>query len=204
MTNIMNFKERLYSEVLPFVSHPTRYIGSEQNAVYKDHAKTEVKVLLAFPETYEVGMSYLGFKILYGIINERADALAERVFSPWPDMEAKLKEKGLPLYSLETFTLAIKFDILAFTLQYEMTYTNILQILELSAIPFLSADRGEEYPLVIGGGPSAFNPEPVADFFDLFLVGEGEEAINDIIDTVKAGKASGLKKKALLEEPARI
>ncbi|MFH1075034.1 MAG: TIGR03960 family B12-binding radical SAM protein, partial [Candidatus Firestonebacteria bacterium] len=198
------FKERLYLEVLPFVAHPARYIGSEQNAVCKDHAKTDVKVLLAFPETYEVGMSYLGFKILYGIINERRDSLAERVFSPWPDMEAKLKEKGLPLYSLETFTPASDFDILAFTLQYEMTYTNILQILELSGIPFLSSKREEKYPLIIGGGPSAFNPEPVADFFDIFLVGEGEEAVNDIINAVKAGKVSGLKKKALLEELVKI
>ena len=204
MTHIENFKERLYLEVLPFVAHPTRYIGSEQNAVYKIHDAALVKVLLAFPETYEVGMSYLGFKILYGIINERTDALAERVFSPWPDLEAKLKEKDFPLYSLESFTPASEFDILAFTLQYEMTYTNILQILDLSGIPFLASERGEEFPLVIGGGPSAFNPEPITDFFDIFLVGEGEEAINDIIDTVKSGKASGLKKKALLEELAKI
>ena len=204
MKNTASFRDQLYAEVLPFISHPTRYIGSELNAVSKDHEKTDIKVLLAFPETYEVGMSYLGFKILYGIINAREDALAERVFAPWPDMEAKLKEKGLPLYSLETFTPASKFDILAFTLQYEMTYTNILQILELSGIPLLAKERGEEYPLVIGGGPSAYNPEPVADFFDLFLAGEGEEAVNDILDTIKAGKTAGHKKKALLAEMAKI
>lgn len=204
MNDILKFRERLYLELLPFISHPTRYIGCELNAVSKVPTKAQVKVLLAFPETYEVGMSYLGFKILYGIINSREDARAERVFSPWPDMEAKLKEKGFPLYSLETFTPVSKFDIIAFTLQYEMTFTNILQILELSGVPFLSAERGEDCPLIIGGGPSAFNPEPVADYFDLFLVGEGEEAINDILNTYKQGKAAGLAKKTLLEELSKI
>ncbi len=196
----LSLKKDLFEKVLPFVSHPTRYIGQEQNISIKEDSFDRVKVLLAFPEAYEVGMSYLGFKILYGLINSLPYALAERVFSPWPDMESRLKEYGLPLYSLESFTPVNEFDIIGFTLQYEMTYTNILQILALGGVPLLSVDRKETDPIILGGGPAAYNPEPVAAFFDLFLIGEGEEAITEIIEVYKKGKASGLKRSGILEK----
>ena len=193
-------KKTLFEKILPFVSHPTRYIGHEQNIFLPEPAAEKVRILLAFPEAYEVGMSYLGFKILYGLINSSTGAVAERVFSPWPDMEAKLKEHGLPLYSLESYTPVKDFDIIGFTLQYEMTYTNILQILDLGKVPLLAKDRGETDPLVLGGGPVAYNPEPVADFFDLFLIGEGEEAVEEIIAVCKAAKKAGLKRAEILEK----
>lgn len=197
-------KEKIYKEILPFVLKPVRYIGKEFNSIEKDHNSVDVKILLAFPEVYEVGMSYLGLKILYNIINSRDDALAERVFSPWIDMEYMLRKAGIPLYSLETWTPIKNFDIIGFTLQYEMVFTNILQILDLGGIPFYSKDRGEDFPIIIGGGPVTYNPEPIADFFDAFLIGEAEEAINEIIDKYKEKKKNKMSKIEFLKELAKI
>ncbi|MFH1823930.1 MAG: TIGR03960 family B12-binding radical SAM protein [Candidatus Firestonebacteria bacterium] len=199
-----NIKERVYKEILPFVSKPSRYIGKEFNSIEKKHDSIDVKVLLAFPELYEIGMSYLGFKILHWIINSRDDALAERVFSPWVDMENMLKKSKIPLCSLETWTPIRDFDIIGFTLQYEMTFTNILQILDLGGIPFYARDRGEDFPIIIGGGPVAYNPEPLSNFFDAFLIGEGEDAINEIIDKYKEKKKNNWDKIKFLEELTKI
>lgn len=201
---MINRMAQIYDDILPFVSKPTRYIGKEFNSVVKEHDSLKVKFLLAFPEVYEVGMSYLGFKVLYEIINKRNDALAERVFAPWIDMEAELKKNNISLYSLETFTPVSNFDIIGFTLQYEMTFTNVLQILNLGKIPIYAKDRGEGYPIIIGGGPVAYNPEPVADFFDAFVIGEGEEIINEIIDEYKEKKQNRLNKVEFLGNLAGI
>ena len=172
-------------EHLGRVSRPSRYIGSEINAIKKDHQLVDVKVALAFPDTYEIGMSHTGLKILYEILNNREDTAAERVFSPWKDMEHILRSEERPLCSLESGLPLRDFDILGFTLQYEMSYTNILNMLDLAGIPLLSTERDGSFPLIIGGGPCAFNPEPLAGFFDLFVIGDGEEVIGEIVDLFK-------------------
>lgn len=177
-------------EFLGRVSRPSRYLGNEINAVRKDHGLVDIKVALAFPDTYEIGMSHIGLKILYEILNRREDTAAERVFAPWKDMEALLRSQGRPLGSLESGLALGEFDILGFTLQYEMSYTNILNMLDLAGIPLLSSERDASFPLVIGGGPCAFNPEPLADFFDLFVIGDGEEVIGEIVDLVRQHKSS--------------
>ncbi|MGI6576054.1 MAG: TIGR03960 family B12-binding radical SAM protein [bacterium] len=178
-------------EILLQVSKPARYLGNEWNAINKDHREIEVSFALAFPDVYEVGMSHLGSKILYHIINQRQDAVAERVYAPWVDMEAKLREEGLPLFSLESKKPLYAFDLVGFSLQYELTYTNILNMLQLGNIPLLQSERGPQDPFVIAGGPCAFNPEPLADFLDLVVLGEGEEVIGEIIDLYKAWKQEG-------------
>ncbi|MEI7903784.1 MAG: TIGR03960 family B12-binding radical SAM protein [Candidatus Firestonebacteria bacterium] len=197
-------RKKLFREVLPFVQKPVRYAGGEYNSVVKELPAGGVRMLLAFPETYEIGMSFLGFKILYGIINSRADASAERVFAPWLDMEKAMKDNGIPLYSLETFTPAKDFDCVGFTLQYEMTFTNILSMLDLAGIPLAAKDRDDNSPLVLGGGPCAYNPEPVAEFFDAILIGDGEEAVNLIVDALKKKKQEGWNRQRLLLELSRI
>ena len=197
-------KKKLFREVLPFVQKPVRYAGGEYNSVVKELPAGGVRMLLAFPETYEIGMSFLGYKILYGIINSRADASAERVFAPWLDMEKAMKDNGIPLYSLETFTPAKEFDCVGFTLQYEMTFTNILSMLDLAGIPLAAKDRDDNSPLVLGGGPCAYNPEPVAEFFDAILIGDGEEAVNLIVDALKKKKQEGWSRQRLLLELSRI
>jgi len=169
-------------KVLPFVQRPSRYINREWNAVHKDPRKVAVKVALAYPDLYEVGLSNLGLQILYEILNEREDVLAERVYAPWVDMEREMRQANIPLFSLESQVPVCSFDIFGFSLQYELTYTNILNMLDLAQIPLRAVDRGEEYPLVIGGGPCAFNPEPLAPFFDLFVIGEGEEVILELVE----------------------
>ena len=170
------------------MNKPVRYIGGEINSVLKSHSLVDVKIALAFPDVYEIGMSYLGFKIIYEIINSRQDCLAERVYAPWIDMELLLKEKNLPLFTLESYTPLSEFDIIGFSVQYEMNYTNILQILELGKIPIFAKDRNDSDPIVIAGGPCTSNPEPLADFIDVFVIGEGEEIINEIIDVYKENK----------------
>ena len=173
-------------KILPFVSRPGRYIGNEINSIHKENA--DVKIALAFPDVYEVGMSYLGFKILYEIINSRTDSLAERVYAPWPDMLEEMKKNDIPLFSLESCTSIRDFDIVGFTLQSELSYTNILLMLEHARINFLSSERDEREPLLIAGGPCGFNPEPLADIFDLFVIGDGEEVIHEIIEAYKKNK----------------
>ncbi|MFH1238706.1 MAG: TIGR03960 family B12-binding radical SAM protein [bacterium] len=196
-------------EILPFVCRPTRYIGQELNAVYKDGWNVEgesrlVTVALAFPDLYEIGMSNLGLKILYGIINKRDDALAERVFSPWTDMEDIMRRETISLFSLESQMPLAAFDIVGFSLQYELSYTNVLNMMDLAGIPLKSRERDESYPLIIAGGPCSFNPEPLADFIDLFVLGDGEEVIQEIIETYKNYKLSKKDKINFLKQLANI
>ena len=176
---------------LSTVAKPARYTGGEWNMVVKDPDSALVRFALALPDVYEVGMSNLGLKILYGILNERTDTYAERAYCPWPDMEAVMRSGNDVLCSLETHTPLKEFDAVGFSLQYEMTYTNILTMLDLGGIPLVSSDRAECDPLVVGGGPCAFNPEPLADFFDCFVIGEGEEVIGEIAAVLAAWKQTG-------------
>ncbi|MCX6562660.1 MAG: TIGR03960 family B12-binding radical SAM protein [Candidatus Aminicenantes bacterium] len=190
--------------ILPAVEKPGRYTGGEWNEVRKDPARAKVKVALAFPDVYEIGMSYLGQKILYALINALPSALAERVFAPWPDFERELRERGSPLRSLENKIPLAEFDIIGFSLLYELNYSNILTILDLGGIPLRADERDLRHPLVIAGGPAAFNPEPVADFFDLFLLGDGEEAVPEIIGKYEDMKGGAASRKDILMELARI
>ncbi|MFA5097637.1 MAG: TIGR03960 family B12-binding radical SAM protein [Candidatus Margulisiibacteriota bacterium] len=172
-------------KILPAVSKPARYIGNELNSIHKGH-KGMVKVALCYPDTYEIGMSNLGLSILYHLIIKREDAICERVFSPWPDMEAAMKEHGVPLFSLESWKPIKDFDILGFSLQHELTYTNMLNILKLSDIPLKRKERTGGHPLIIAGGACTNNPEPLSDFIDAFVLGDGEEVIREIIDAYKS------------------
>ncbi len=173
------------------VSKPVRYIGNEYNMVVKDPDQVKVRFAMAFPDVYEVGMSHLGIKILYHLLNEREDTYCERVYAPWPDMGDKMKEHNIPLFALETKDPVSSFDFLGFTLQYEMSYTNILYMLDLAGIPFYSKDRDEESPIIIAGGPCAYNAEPIADFLDIIVLGEAEETINELMDLYLEFKDSG-------------
>ncbi|MGQ9512141.1 TIGR03960 family B12-binding radical SAM protein [Thermodesulfitimonas sp.] len=190
--------------LLRLVEKPGRYVGGEYNAVKKDWEKVKVRVVFAFPDVYEVGMSHLGLQILYAIVNGRPDALMERVFAPWPDMEALLRAERIPLFSLESRRALSDFDILAFTLQYELTYTNVLNMMELGGVSPVAAERRESEPLVIGGGPCAFNPEPLAAFFDLFVLGEGEEVVHELLDAYIRARQEGKGRQEFLREAAAI
>ncbi len=191
-------------EFLPLVAKPGRYVGGEVNSVRKDWAASQVRVALAFPDTYEIGMSHLGLKILYHIINAQSSYLAERTFAPWGDMEKQMRERGIPLYSLESFRPVREFDIVGFSLQYEMNYTNVLNMLDLAGIPIFSRERREGDPLVIAGGPCALDPEPMADFIDAFVIGEAEEAILELLESFEDFKRDGGARKDLLDHWARI
>lgn len=192
----------MHNNYLLSVEKPVRYLGGEMGRVRKENA--ELRFVLAFPDVYEVGMSYLGFQILYAVLNRVDWIAAERLYSPWPDMEELLRAKREPLTTLESGLPPAQADILGFTLQYELSYTNILNILELSGIPLLAKERGEGFPLILGGGPCAYNPEPLADFFDAFLLGDGEEAVLEIAETYRAWKRAGSPKADLLERLAAI
>jgi radical SAM family uncharacterized protein/radical SAM-linked protein len=196
--------ENLEESVLPLVIKPNRYLGNYVGAYRKDHGGAAVKMALAFPDCFDLGMSHLGIKILYRIINEREDALAELVFSPWTDMEEQLRRHGLPLFTLESRTPVSEFDVIGFSLQYELHYTTVLNMLDLGGIPLLSEERGEGDPLVIAGGPCAFNPEPMAPFFDAFLVGDGEDMIHAILDEAARWKKGLHTRSALLRALAGI
>ena len=176
---------------LMHIQKPARYIGGEWNSIVKDHDTVDVKVALAFPDVYEVAMSHLGLKIIYSVINRRNDALAERVYAPWIDMEKMMREKHIPLFSLENKCPVRDFDVLGFTLPYEMSYTNVLNMLDLAGIPVFSKDRGDEDPIIACGGPCVYNAEPMCDFIDLFFIGESEEAIEEMVDIIKQWKAEG-------------
>lgn len=184
--------------ILPEVSKPARYTNGELNAVHKNWDEVDLTIALAFPDLYEIGMANLGFKILYSIINNRTDSVAERVYLPWMDMQSKMEAASLKLTALESGAAICDFDLVGFTLQYEMSYTNIIRMLDLAQIPRWTKDRGEDDPFVIAGGPCAFNVEPMADCFDFVLLGDGEEAIHDIIDVMKASKQQGLSRKDTL------
>ncbi|MFH1962254.1 MAG: TIGR03960 family B12-binding radical SAM protein [bacterium] len=171
--------------ILPMVTRPSRYTGGEINSVSKDISSTGIRIALAFPDVYEIGMSHLGLKILYEILNDLPDVAAERVYAPWFDMEERLRSEKIPLFSLESRTPLSGFDIIGFSLQYELSYTNVLNMLQLSNIPLLSKDRTFDHPLIIAGGPCALNPEPLADFIDVFCIGESEELIVELVSCVK-------------------
>ena len=193
-------------ELVLAAEKPSRYVGSEFGAVVKDLDQVRVRFALAFPDTYEVGMSNLGFRLLYHLLNDRPDVACERVFLPWPDMEGMLRQRGLPLFTLESRAPVRAFDVLGVTLQFELAYTSVLAMLDLSGIPLLAAERGDEDPLVVGGGPCAFNPEPVADFFDCFAVGDGEEVAVEIAEAVASSgfRRGGASRRALLARLAAI
>ena len=184
-------KLALSDEILLSVDKPARYLGNEINAVYKNIQEDGIRIRFAmcFPDVYEIGMSHLGIQILYDMFNRRADTWCERVYSPWVDLDARMRAEGIPLFALESQDPIRDFDFLGITLQYEMCYTNVLQILDLSGIPLLARDRGDDVPLVIGGGPCTYNPEPLADFFDLFYIGEGETVYDELLDLYKEMKA---------------
>jgi radical SAM family uncharacterized protein/radical SAM-linked protein len=184
--------------LLPTVEKPGRYVGLERNVTRKDLGRARVTLALAFPDTYEIGMSHTGLKILYEIVNRREDFACERVYAPWVDLEAKMREGGIPLFSTESFAKVSDFDVLGFSLQAELNYSNILNMLDLAGLPVWQRDRREEDPIVLGGGPCTANPEPVADFFDAFLVGDGEEALPRFLDAVREGRARGLSRRDLL------
>jgi len=175
-------------EVLPRVDKPSRYTGGEWNVTVKDWDAAELRFVVLYPDTYELGMSNLAIQIIYDMVNRRPDALCERAFCPWVDMEAQMRRRGIPLFSLETRHALGEFDILGFSLGYEQTYTNVLTCLDLGGIPLLCRDRGDEDPIVLAGGNCAFNPEPTADFIDAFFIGECEDGLNEFMDTVKATK----------------
>ncbi len=197
-------KLALSDEILLSIDKPARYIGNEVNMVKKDPSKVDIRFAMCFPDVYEIGMSHLGIQILYDMFNQRDDVYCERVYSPWTDLDKIMREKNIPLFALESQDPVKLFDFLGITLQYEMCYTNILQVLDLSNIPLLSKDRTEDDPIVIGGGPCTYNPEPIADFFDLFYIGEGETVYNELLDRYKENKRNNGSRHDFLEMAAEI
>ena len=197
-------KLALSDEILMKIENPARYIGGEVNMVKKNPDKVDVRFAMCFPDVYDIGMSHLGIQIIYDLLNRRNDIYCERVYSPWTDLDKIMREKHIPLFSIETQDPIKDFDFLGITIQYEMCYTNILQVLDLSGIPLYASDRTEDDPIVMGGGPCTYNPEPVADFFDLFYMGEGETEFYHLIDLYKENKAKGGTKRDFLEMAASI
>ena len=200
-------KLALSDEILLSIEKPARYIGNEVNAVDKSESPNFgniIRFCMCFPDVYEIGMSHLGIQILYDMFNQRDDIWCERVYSPWPDLDKIMREQNIPLFALESQDPVKNFDFLGITIQYEMCYTNILQILDLSGIPMQASDRTEDDPIVIGGGPCAYNPEPLAQFFDLFYIGEGETIYFDLMDAYKENKANGGSREDFLRKAAQI
>ncbi len=195
---------KISDKILQSVEKPSRYIGNEWNSVHKDLSGIEARFAFCFPDVYEVGMSHLGMKILYHLLNERQDTYCERVFAPWVDMEAKMREYDIPLFSLETHDPIKNFNIIGFTLQYEMSYTNIINMMDLAQIPVFSSERTNEHPFVCAGGPCAYNPEPLADFIDFFMMGEGEEIINEVMDAYIDWKKQDLPREMFLDAISQI
>ena len=197
-------KLALSDEILMQVEKPARYIGNEVNAVMKNKDEVQVRFAMCFPDVYEIGMSHLGIQIIYDMLNQFEDVWCERVYSPWVDLDAIMRKEHIPLFALESQDPIKKFDFLGITIQYEMCYTNILQVLDLSGIPLLSKDRSEEDPIVIGGGPCTYNPEPICDFFDLFYIGEGETQYRNLLDLYTECKRKKESRKEFLRKAARI
>lgn len=196
---------KITDDILCKVEKPSRYVGGELNQVIKNPEDVNIRFAFCFPDVYEVGMSHLGTRILYHTINERKDTYCERVFTPWPDMEGLMRENDIKLFSLETKTSLDKFDMLGFTLQYEMSYTNILNMLDMSGITIRSSERSEDEPIIMAGGPCAYNPEPLYDIVDFFEIGEGEEMMNDVLEVYAKHKANGkVNKKKFLREISKI
>ena len=197
-------KLALSDEILMSVEKPARYIGGEVNAVMKEKERVDIRFAMCFPDVYEIGMSHLGIQILYDMFNQREDIWCERVYSPWTDMDRVLRERRIPLFALESQDPVKDFDFLGITIQYEMCYTNILQVLDLAQIPLKAGERTKEHPFVIGGGPCVYNPEPLADFFDLFYIGEGETQYFHLMDVYKIWKESGAPREAFLKQAAQV
>ena len=197
-------KLALNDAILLNIEKPARYIGNEVNSVMKDREKVDIRFAMCFPDVYEIGMSHLGIQILYHMFNERPDVWCERVYSPWPDLDARMRKDNIPLFALESQEPIRSFDFLGITIQFEMCYTNILQVLELSGIPLEASERTEEDPIVIGGGPCVYNPEPIAEFFDIFYIGEGETVYDQLFDVYKKNKAEGKSRREFLEAACQI
>ena len=198
-------KLALSDDILMQVDKPARYIGNEVNAVIKDKSKVDVRFAMCFPDVYEIGMSHLGIQILYGMFNSYEDTWCERVYSPWTDLDKIMREEQIPLFALESQEPVKDFDFLGITIQYEMCYTNILQVLDLAQIPLKAADRTEwDCPIVIGGGPCSYNPEPIADFFDMFYIGEGETQYRNLLDLYKACRKDGKSRQEFLYEASKL
>lgn len=194
----------LPERVLMQIEKPARYIGNEVNMVQKNPENVDVRIAMCFPDVYEIGMSYLGIQIIYDMFNRRDDVYCERVYSPWPDLDAIMRKEKIKLFSLETQTAIDQLDWLAITIQYEMCYTNILQVIDLSGIPLLAKERTKEHPIVIGGGPCTVNPEPMADFFDIFYIGEGETSYDALLDLYKEYKYSDMTREMFLRKASNI
>ena len=197
-------KLALNDEILMKVEKPARYIGNEFNSVVKELSPEMIRFAMCFPDVYEIGMSHLGIQILYDMFNSMEDVWCERVYSPWVDLDAIMRKEQIPLFALESQEPVKNFDFLGITIQYEMCYTNILQVLDLAQIPLLAKDRGEDMPIVIGGGPCTYNPEPIADFFDLFYIGEGETRYRELLDVYKECKKQKLGRKEFLRRAAKL
>ena len=197
-------KLALSDEILLSIEKPARYIGNEVNSVMKDKEKIDVRFAMCFPDVYEIGMSHLGIQILYDMFNKREDIWCERVYSPWVDLDKVMREENIPLFALESQDPIKDFDFLGITIQYEMCYTNILQVIDLSQIPLRAKERGEDCPIVIGGGPCSYNPEPLAEFFDLFYIGEGETVYFKLIDLYKECKKAGMGRTEFLYRASQI
>lgn len=194
----------LDDDILMEVEKPARYIGNEINMVKKDTSEVDVRFCMCFPDVYEIGMSHLGIQILYDMFNQWDDTYCERVYSPWPDMDKRMRERDIPLFALESQDPVRDFDFLGITIQYEMCYTNILQIIDLAGIPLYAADRTWEDPIVMGGGPCTYNPEPIAPFFDMFYIGEGEVAYRELLDVYKDSRSRGEDRITFLKRAARV
>ena len=197
-------KLALNDEILLQIEKPARYIGNEVNSVIKDADKVDIRFCMCFPDVYEIGMSHLGIQILYDMFNQKENVWCERVYSPWPDMDKILRDRQIPLFALESQDPVRDFDFLGITIQYEMCYTNILQILDLSGIPLRAVNRTWEDPVVIGGGPCAYNPEPIAPFFDLFYIGEGETVYFDLLDLYREARAGQWSRRDFLIRAGQI
>lgn len=200
----MERKLALGRDILMSVEKPARYIGNEINMVKKDPKEADIRFCMCFPDVYEIGMSHLGIQILYDMFNRRSDTYCERVYSPWKDLDKIMREKNIPLFALESQQPVRDFDFLGITLQYEMCYTNVLQVLDLSHIPLFAADRGDDDPIVIGGGPCSYNPEPLAYFFDIFYIGEGETVYDELLDLYKDMRSKDYNRREFLRKAAMI
>ena len=197
-------KPALNDEILLNIEKPARYIGGEINSVMKEKEKVDIRFAMCFPDVYEIGMSHLGIQILYDMLNRREDTWCERVYSPWLDLDKVMRDRNIPLFALESQDPVREFDFLGITIQFEMCYTNILQILDLSQIPLHARNRTKDDPIVIGGGPCAYNPEPLAEFFDIFYIGEGETVYNELLDSYKDWKKAGGSRTDFLRQAAQI
>ncbi len=201
---VTTVSERIQHELLPRVSKPNRYLGNALHAPHKPLAEAEVKVLMAFPDAFEIGLSNIGIRIIHHVLNQRPDVAAELVFAPWPDAEAEMRSRGIPLFSMESHAAAAEFDVLGFSLQYELQYTNVLNMLDLAGLPLRTIERDARHPLVIAGGAQAFSPEPVAEFIDAFVIGDGEEVIHRVVDHVRRGKQARWPRPTLLRHLGQL